>query len=491
MSQHDTPASPRIFLSPPQPPELPPDPGSRRLALLLWPIALILFGLVIWEQQSSNIASRVKQGQVVVTPDPNAVVDTPEEQMLAAMARAMVKMGVAMKQADPSAPIGSFQDMLDQQANTPSGKVRAVITAGELKDGTSALKRLTELEANAEIPAPLKQDLKTLRAIYEEKKADLTDDDRAALIKHHAKLGEIALTFKDGDTPKRAELLAGGAQLMLLIAVMGFAIFGAFILGFLLCPFMIIMFATRRLRTHFVPPAPGGSIFLETFVVFLISFLALKFVSGWLITSNPGERWPVYAAMAGQWLLVPVVLWPRVRGMSSAAWSSAVGLHAGRGFGREVVAGIVGYISGLPLLALAFLITVMAMIIKQMATKGASPPSNPIQEFLQQADLPLQILLAVTAFAWAPLVEELIFRGGIYRHLRGRMPVAVAAIVSALIFGFMHGYEPLLLLPVITLGFNFALIREWRGSLVASMTAHALHNGFLMLCALLALNMLG
>jgi membrane protease YdiL (CAAX protease family) len=38
------------------------------------------------------------------------------------------------------------------------------------------------------------------------------------------------------------------------------------------------------------------------------------------------------------------------------------------------------------------------------------------------------------------------------------------------------------------LAFGFALIREWRGSLIASMTAHAVHNGILVCTMWLALN---
>ena len=44
----------------------------------------------------------------------------------------------------------------------------------------------------------------------------------------------------------------------------------------------------------------------------------------------------------------------------------------------------------------------------------------------------------------------------------------------------MHGYEFLMLAPVMALGFTFALMREWRGSLIAPMTAHFVHNGALM-----------
>ncbi|GIW74292.1 MAG: hypothetical protein KatS3mg103_0814 [Phycisphaerales bacterium] len=37
----------------------------------------------------------------------------------------------------------------------------------------------------------------------------------------------------------------------------------------------------------------------------------------------------------------------------------------------------------------------------------------------------------------------------------------------------MHGYAPIQLIPVTVLGFNFALIRAWRGSLVGAITAHS------------------
>jgi membrane protease YdiL (CAAX protease family) len=56
------------------------------------------------------------------------------------------------------------------------------------------------------------------------------------------------------------------------------------------------------------------------------------------------------------------------------------------------------------------------------------------------------------------------------------LSAAAAAAVSALFFGFMHGYSVILLLPVITIGFVFALMREWRGSLVPVMVGHFMHN---------------
>ena len=66
-----------------------------------------------------------------------------------------------------------------------------------------------------------------------------------------------------------------------------------------------------------------------------------------------------------------------------------------------------------------------------------------------------------------------------------------AGVVTALAFGFMHGYPVLLLGPVIALGFGFCLMREWRGSIIASMTAHCVHNTVVICIVLTALRFLG
>jgi membrane protease YdiL (CAAX protease family) len=51
-----------------------------------------------------------------------------------------------------------------------------------------------------------------------------------------------------------------------------------------------------------------------------------------------------------------------------------------------------------------------------------------------------------------------------------------AAAVSALCFGLIHPYTPAGLIEVAAGGFVYALIRAWRGSLIAPVVAHALHN---------------
>ena len=68
------------------------------------------------------------------------------------------------------------------------------------------------------------------------------------------------------------------------------------------------------------------------------------------------------------------------------------------------------------------------------------------------------------------------FRGIMYRGLRTRYPVALAAVSSAAIFGFVHSYPPSM--PAIILGgVVLALATEWRKSLALAIVIHAVYNG--------------
>jgi membrane protease YdiL (CAAX protease family) len=162
-----------------------------------------------------------------------------------------------------------------------------------------------------------------------------------------------------------------------------------------------------------------------------------------------------------------------------------MGWTSGKGVLREVGAGLFAYFAMLPVVVAVIAVTLVAVLIVQAirAGSGATPeplPENPILEVVASGSLPAMVMLFLLATIWAPLVEEGVFRGALYRHLRARLGVLASAVISAFAFGVMHGYEWFLLGGVISLGFVFALMREWRGSLIAPIVAHALHNATLL-----------
>ena len=93
----------------------------------------------------------------------------------------------------------------------------------------------------------------------------------------------------------------------------------------------------------------------------------------------------------------------------------------------------------------------------------------------------------VLASVWAPITEELLFRGALFAHLRERCGWWISAPAVGFIFAIIHpqGWAALPVLGAI--GFVFCGIREWRGSIIGCMTAHALHNTATLALALLLL----
>ena len=114
------------------------------------------------------------------------------------------------------------------------------------------------------------------------------------------------------------------------------------------------------------------------------------------------------------------------------------------------------------------------------------------EPFLKLAGLPLarqelvDMFLAVKSplvFGWmvvvalvvAPVGEEIAFRAGLYRYLRGRAPQWVALAVSASLFAAVHG-NWVSFLPLFVLGVVFALAYERTGLIAVPIVAHALFN---------------
>jgi uncharacterized protein len=77
---------------------------------------------------------------------------------------------------------------------------------------------------------------------------------------------------------------------------------------------------------------------------------------------------------------------------------------------------------------------------------------------------------------FAPVFEELAFRGLLFAMLRRRFQFLPAALMSASLFALAHGYSLIGFGSVLWSGFLWAWIYERTGSLIPGMVAHAMNN---------------
>jgi membrane protease YdiL (CAAX protease family) len=482
-----------------------PDPGSRNAALAALLVFLFFIATIVWANQSAA------QGAAAAAPPPARGLD-----QLTIMGKIMVRLANFDRAAMSEENLRSFVDQIDTAAGGPwragaprepvAGegrtpvpveaavqRINAAISAAELLGPAVGEERLSAMEADDTFPDEGREMIALVRRAMDPAES-LTDDERTLLDTRHGWFAELALVVgRDPSDPARAAVLAGAVGLVIWAVAFMLLAVGAVVGAIASVIYIIVRFSHRRMTPAFVPPLPGGSVYMEMAAIFVLGFILIKlFLPTIISAANPALATRIM--LSAQWLLLLAVLWPMVRGVSWARTRHDLGWTSGRGIFREIGIGIVSYLAGLPLLIMAMVATIIIVLVRQavMQSQGQPPeqPHNPVIDLVTRASTLELVFLFVLATCWAPLVEETIFRGALYRHLRAWLGLFAAAILTALLFGLMHGYSVYMLLPVITLGFCFALVREWRGSLVAPMTAHFIHNAVVLAMTLWALSLL-
>ena len=245
--------------------------------------------------------------------------------------------------------------------------------------------------------------------------------------------------------------------------------------GFALFITAITLRVKKRLRTRFCVFQDPGQSLLEAFAIYIFGFLALPILTRWLL--------PDYPVLPSLFLIPAVVvalLWPYARGSKWGDVRKALGWTRGRGLFREAGSGIIGYIAGLPLLA------VSTLLVLALSRFTGTTPTHPIVNEIRGDPIILVFLFGLASI-WAPVVEETFFRGALFGYLRRRLSWPIASAFTGFLFAVIHPQGWVAVPALATIGFILGAIREWRGSIIAPMTAHALNNGTVLLLAIFAL----
>jgi membrane protease YdiL (CAAX protease family) len=346
------------------------------------------------------------------------------------------------------------------------------------------------------------QDLAAFRAIASDGPDALPSAERDRLTERYGDAADAALAARlDKADPLRQRVAAKGkrttAALLGALVVIGVA----GVAGLTLMIVGAIQISRGRIRAGYrtslrppdgePQPQPPPAVTLETFAWFLAGFLVLQVVmelvlvrlarsQGW---SDGATTLITYGVL---WAVLLVALWPRLCGMSGAWTRRALGWHTGRGVLREVGAGIVGYLAGLPIVAVGFAGVFMMSILMELIG-GDSTASHPATDVMASGDTLTIIAMYMLGVCWAPIVEETFFRGALQHHLRRRHGFLLSGLVTAFVFAIIHPQGVVGVPVLVAIGFVFSMIREWRGSLIGGMVAHTLNNGFVFTMLTLAL----
>jgi membrane protease YdiL (CAAX protease family) len=236
----------------------------------------------------------------------------------------------------------------------------------------------------------------------------------------------------------------------------------------------VVLRFRKKIQPAYVSTPPGDSRFLEAFALYLIGLTGLGILLAFFRARN--LAWNLLV------VIIPVALlfWIGRQGNLQQVLR-AVGWHRGRGWWREVAAGLTAYVGSLVFIVPAGLITYFLVRI------SGSDASHPIMSPLLTGDRWQVLNLYALACVVAPATEETMFRGILFHHLRSRWGWLMSAIAVSFLFAIIHPQGWAAVPALATIALVLCGIREWRDSLIASMAAHSLNNFLALTFALLLL----
>lgn len=250
-----------------------------------------------------------------------------------------------------------------------------------------------------------------------------------------------------------------------------------------LISFVVLIVKTsraRRIDTHSVPPWPlrtsDFALFMVTLVLwFVLSGTLLIQFSNWIAGNgnDPGAGVMVLGGILLQAGMLYVFLRFRFHFRSANEGPISPRIIP---LWQSLFTGLFYFLASLPVVyGVGVAWNGMLEYLRQQGFEIDLPLQDAVV-LLQEARSPLAftglILLAVVV---APVVEEMVFRAGIYRFFKGKTSVALSLLISGTLFGLVHGNVqslPGLIAVGVCLGFAY----ELSGSIRVPIFFHAFFN---------------
>jgi len=328
----------------------------------------------------------------------------------------------------------------------------------------------------------------------------VSDDDKNWLTEKMSWIGKLAQAPVFAAAPDLRTAVE--TEAMMTLVKSGIAMLVGFlcgIAGLVLAVILLVKLSQGKLASQFEHRASRHNIYVETFAIWMAVFFGGQILMGAILQSLGLPEGVTALA------LTPVIFfgslialaWPVVRGVSFADVRCDIGWR-GNLF-TESITGLMAYLALIPAVMLAFIVVLIMMatfaaIASPEDFSHTGGPSHPIQEMIMQGDLLVIGFVILAACVAAPIVEETMFRGVLYRHLRDwtagwriGASVVLSCVVGSFVFAAIHPQGIYGVPLLMTLAIGFSLVREWRDSLLAAITMHAINNAAVTLVMLLVL----
>lgn len=351
---------------------------------------------------------------------------------------------------------------------TPADSIAFVVVAAEVAGPEAALRRIEELRGAAGINDLPGDPLDALAHFYREETSAAPGPEMIQLLNNLGWFGEYILAEPIEKEAKALEAMYKA------LGILGFAWSGV-ILGLIGAAFLsIALFNLYRKNVTWRYRVSSGAESGDRVPYFEVLVLAITLLF-FAPTILPRT---VFSNLVSTTVVLGVVLlWPILRIGNRRQALKGLGWTRGSGVLTEVLWGVAAFVTSIPVLFVGIVLTYHFMRLT-----GAPEPHHPVVDFIKAAEQPARLIqLIILGAIVAPLVEETLFRGAFYHHLRGKRSPFIAAITTGFIFAVIHpqGWAAA---PILTLiGTYWAFLREWRGSLIAPIVAHALNNGVVLL----------
>lgn len=488
---------------PPPPAEESPGPSGNRPIAIVITVFAVLLALIVLGIWHGNKPSRAHEG--------SSFQDVVSGDIQLKLSYLMDSLGQPKESRKAIAKAEDFYEQAVQEAPVPRA-FRRLGLLRSLKDQTGAIHTLERIDDPKTLkefsPADrklLKREVDYWKHVFSGEKistseaqsfmrllgsVDLGPTKYIAFYKIHKAAG-MTDAAKSDEKHARSRYSAQMMIVLVVVVVVGLmglagllALFGGGVIT-LVKPDVWNRFL--RLDNSYPEDAPLETTLWRSFLAYLVLFAAVSLVGRevlGLFTENASRARLLNITIFGQVIVSLVTgvlaIYVLSRLTMSEGWMDSVRLKSSDLL-VDIGWGIAGYAVALPLLALG---AVIGLTFSRLFPNIPTPPNQAVPMLLGSPSAFGLIAVMILATVFAPLFEEIFFRGALFRALRQRLGVLTAVLLSASSFALLHPL-PAGFFPIFALGTVFALLVQARNSLVPSIVAHALNNGLMLVVLLL------